>query len=729
MVLLALACPANQILGGIALAAAKDDADTEGKTLELPAIEVIGSSEELREMEGSGTILERETLYPSHVFTTNEALRKVPGVVIRDEEGFGMRPNIGIRGINPTRSTKTLLLEDGLPLSYAPYGDNASYYHPPIDRFERIEVIKGARQILFGPQTITGTINYITPTPPLAPSGFLSFTGGNRDYYNGHANYGGTWGKLGGLFDFIHKQGDGARDNTRLLIDDTNLKGVYEFDDRNALILRGNYFREDSQVTYSGITDAELRNFGIRYNPFKNDDFSSDRWGTSATHQFTFNEDVKLTTSFYWTNFRRDWWRQASTTTDTQCGAAFQSRRFAGLSVDPDSCNSIQGRLRNYYTWGIEPRLSVAYDLFGIRNEAELGFRAHYEEQFRRQINGKSPKARSGDLVEDNERFVDAYSGFIQNRFIFGDFSFTPGVRVESVAFERRSLALKEGDLTKEGETSLMKAIPGFSLGYSPFEDTTLFVGAHRGFAPPRVEDTLDSSGRIVEVDAEDSWNLEFGFRAKPWRGLQAEATYFRNDFHRQIAVGSIAGGSVPLAVGQSLYQGLEVFGRVDFGAVFDSDHNIYFQTAWTWVADAEQKTPFRCLAVGGSIPATCPNGLVSGSVKGNRQPYAPEHAITAALGYSHPVGFDIQLEAVYVDDQFSDFANSKNPVDQSGLTGKIDDYAILNLSATYRIKSLNTDIYATVKNLLDEEYIVDRTRGILPGSPQLVQAGFKLDF
>ena len=80
----------------------------------------------------------------------------MPGVFARDEEGFGLRPNIGIRGLNPTRSSKVLLLEDGIPLTYAPYGDNASYYHPPVDRFERIEVLKGSGQILFGPHTVGG---------------------------------------------------------------------------------------------------------------------------------------------------------------------------------------------------------------------------------------------------------------------------------------------------------------------------------------------------------------------------------------------------------------------------------------------------------------------------------------------------------------------------------------------------------------------------------------------
>ncbi|MFN9895891.1 MAG: TonB-dependent receptor plug domain-containing protein, partial [Acidobacteriota bacterium] len=75
-------------------------------------------------------------LRQSNVMTTEEALRKVPGV--HAEDAFGLRPN------------------DGLPLSYAPYGDNASYYHPPIDRFDSVEVLKGGEQILFGPMTIGG---------------------------------------------------------------------------------------------------------------------------------------------------------------------------------------------------------------------------------------------------------------------------------------------------------------------------------------------------------------------------------------------------------------------------------------------------------------------------------------------------------------------------------------------------------------------------------------------
>ncbi|MFP5344307.1 MAG: TonB-dependent receptor family protein, partial [Gammaproteobacteria bacterium] len=340
-VLAALAWP-----GTVAVAQEQD------KSVKAPTVEVIGAPEALEYIPGSGEILDKQTLETSRVFTANEALRKLPGINVRDEEGFGLRPNIGIRGLNPTRSTKVTLLEDGVPLAYAPYGDNASYYHPPIDRFERIEVLKGAGQILFGPQTIGGVINYITPTPPQEFGGFVSATAGNRDYFNGKMQVGGN----GMLLDYTRKQGDGARDNVDSGLNDLNYKAVFGLGATQALTLRANVFTEDSTVTYSGITEAEYRNFGARYNPFKNDKFDIERYGASATHDLVFNDDMVLTTNIYWSYFDRDWWRQSSTTTDTQC-SGFAAARLAGTAVNPDTCNSIQGRLRKYDTRGIEPRL------------------------------------------------------------------------------------------------------------------------------------------------------------------------------------------------------------------------------------------------------------------------------------------------------------------------------------------------------------------------------------
>lgn len=690
--------------------------------LEMPVVEIVDSADALQKSASSISILSQRELFESHVFNVNEALRKIPGINARDEEGFGMRPNIGIRGMNPSRSTKTLLLEDGIPLSYAPYGDNASYYHPPIERFASIEVLKGPGQILFGPQTISGTINYLTPNPPSKPGGYLSFTGGTREFYDGHFNYGGTWGDLGGLLDITHKESEGARDNTHSDINDFNVKGIYDINANNALTIRANYFQEDSQLTYSGITDAEMRNFGIRYNPFKNDSMQTDRWGTSMTHQYSFNKDAVLTTNVYWSHFHRDWWRQASTTTDNQCG--FNNARLNGQAINPDSCNSIQGRLRDYYSYGVEPRLHVNHKTLGIDNELDMGFRAHFEEQFRTQENNQPLTDRS-TVAERNERETDAYSGFAQNKFILGDWSLTPGVRIEHVDFRR------ENKLTNaKGASTLTEILPAFGVAYSPTDKFTTFFGFHGGFAPPRAEDAISNTGTIVDVGPEKSWNYEVGLRTKPYMGAKLDATLFRADFSQQNAVGSIAGGATPLAAGQALYEGAELMARQDFGPLVDSDHNVYLQAAYTWVGTAEMTSAFRCLATGNDCNNATANALANGGFIGNRMPYSPEHNLTATIGYAHASGFDLHMETVYVGEQFSDFANTGLVTPNgNGQTGKIDDYVVLNVATTYHAKPINTDFFVSLKNLLDETYIVDRTRGILPGSPRLIQAGFKVSF
>jgi Fe(3+) dicitrate transport protein len=380
--------------------------------------------------------------------------------------------------------------------------------------------------------------------------------------------------------------------------------------------------------------------------------------------------------------------------------------------------------LRDYYSYGVEPRLHVNHQTFGIDNEWDMGFRAHYEEQYRTQENLK-PLSNALTVSESNIRETDAYSGFAQNRFILGDWSLTPGVRIEHVNFQRLNQMTDAS-----GNSRLTEILPAFGLNYSPSEKITAFFGFHGGFAPPRAEDAISNNGNSIDVGPEKSWNYELGFRSKPYKGATLDATLFHADFQQQNAVGSIAGGTTPLASGKALYQGVEWLARQDFAPLFASDHNVYLQTAYTWVARAEMTSDFSCLAVDGFVPTACLNGIAPGSAIGNRLPYSPEHNLTATIGYAHPNGFDIHLETVYVGKQFSDFANTlEAPLNGNGQNGRIDDYVILNLATTYHAKPLNTDFYVSLKNLLDETYIVDRTRGILPGSPRLIQAGFKVNF
>jgi Fe(3+) dicitrate transport protein len=114
--------------------------------------------------------------------------------------------------------------------------------------------------------------------------------------------------------------------------------------------------------------------------------------------------------------------------------------------------------------------------------------------------------------------------------------------------------------------------------------------------------------------------------------------------------------------------------------------------------------------------------------INGNRLPYAPKTLLNGSLGYSHPRGVDTFIEAVFVGNQFADDLNRTTAI-ANGQVGLIPSSTIWNATGNYRSEKLHTTFFVSVKNLLDRTYIVDRARGILPGTPRLLQAGVKYEF
>jgi Fe(3+) dicitrate transport protein len=696
--------------------AVAQDQDAASGVLE-PVVIVIGERIQLDKIPGSGTVLNGSLLAESHVFTVNEALRKVPGVFTRDEEGFGLRPNIGIRGLNPTRSTKVLLLEDGIPLAYAPYGDNSSYYHPPVERFERIEVLKGSSQILFGPHTVGAVINYITPPVPSDAESLLAASVGNEDFREVRGSYGDMIGNTGFIAHGTYKETDGARENMNFRIYDLNLKVVQKLTERQALTFRSSYYDEDSQVPYSGLTLAEWQD-NPRQNPFANDNMDAYRWSMSATHRFEMNPATTFLTNVYYTYFNRDWWRQSSNSgqrpndrSDPACGG------MANLNT---TCGN-EGRVRQFWTAGVEPRVTVEHGLFGVDNVTEAGVRYHEEDQYRIQANGDGPNSRepgtgpNAGIKEDSDRTVQAMSAFVQNRFDFGRWTVTPGLRFESVDYERI-----DNLLGTRGTNDVDELIPGLGATFEAVPGTVLFAGVHRGFAPPGVADVVTAQGGAVELDAELSWNYELGVRSMPVDGVSLEATLFRMDFENQIVPASVAGGSgaTLTSAGETLQQGFEFAGEVQSTAFVEWPVDAFARLSYTWLADAEY--------VGerfSSIP-----GFTTVSVTGNRLPYAPEHLLAGTVGVRMPFGLSVELEGVYTSSAFTDDLNTVDIV-ANGQRGEISSYTVWNLTANYAMQACDCKLFVTAKNVSDELYVADMSRGLIPGMPRLLQGGFEIRF
>ncbi len=675
---------------------------------------ILGASERIASIPGSATILDLKALDEIRVFTAEEALRQAPGVHARAEDAFGLRPNLGIRGLNPTRSTRVLLLEDGLPLSYAPYGDNASYYHPPVERFESVEILKGSGQILYGPMTVGGVINYLTPPPPQNRAGMLTLAGGNRSNGNAHLRFGGPVRQTGVLLDAMHKQGQGARENTRHGVTDLNAKSLTPLGSRQTLGLRLNYYTEDSNLTYSGLREEEYR-LNPRGNPFRNDFLRIDRYGASAVHAWAPRSGLAITTSSYGSVFVRDWWRQSShsnqrpnDSADPACG---------GIENLHTSCGN-EGRLRRYDTWGVEPKVHAAHRLFGLSGEADFGARLHFETQERIQENGERPDSRSGRRVEDNQRTARAISSFVQNRFQAGRWSFTPGLRLESVAY-RRTNRLANNGLGVTGATSLTKWIPGLGVAWQPSSRVAIFSGVHRGFAPPRVEDVIDNAtGASTELNPETSWIYEAGIRLTPARELHVEAAFFRMDFENQVVPSSVAGGlgATLTNAGETLHQGAEFSWRWRPRGLITGRHGISLRGAWTWLQTARYQ---------GSRFSAIP-GFNAVRITGNRLPYAPEHLLTAGAGWLHTTGASLVFESVFTGLQFGDDLNSRAPT-PDGQRGLLPGAVLWN--ATFQIPVERVTFFLAAKNVFDRTVIVDRSRGILPGMGRQIHLGIRLSF
>jgi Fe(3+) dicitrate transport protein len=365
--------------------------------------------------------------------------------------------------------------------------------------------------------------------------------------------------------------------------------------------------------------------------------------------------------------------------------------------------------------------VNFVHTLFGFENVADAGIRYHQEHQYRMQANGDTPRARdpgtgrNAGIRENSDRDVTAWSGFVQNRLDLGRWTVTPGLRYEHVDYER-----VDHLLGTRGTASVDEWIPGLGATYEPVPGTTVFAGVHRGFSPPGVADIVTAAGGSVNLDPEYSWNYELGVRSDFGDGLYAEVTLFRLDFENQIVPASVAGGSgaALTSAGQTLQEGFELAGNADSTGFADWPVEMFGRLSWTWLPTAQFE---------GRRYSSVP-GFTNVEVTGNRLPYTPEQLFSATIGVRAPFGLSVQLEGVYTSSAYTDDLNTVE-ITPNGQRGEMPGYTIWNLTANLPLEAWRANLFLTVKNLSDELYVVDMSRGLVPGMPRLVQGGFSIDF
>lgn len=698
----------------------------EEEAVEMEALTVKGIlPDRLEAVPGSFQLIDEEYLDERRPISNSERLRTVPGINVVADGSMGFDVNIGIRGQDPRRSAKAMIMEDGMHLQLAPYTDPVVHYTTPSSVLSRVEVVKGAGQVLYGPQTLGGAVNFITKPVPRGGEveGSVTSIFGNQDYQNLHGNIG-YGNEVGGfMFDYSQQKGDGVFKGHEFDVKDYRFKGELDITERQTIGLKLVHTDDDRSQTENYLTRDEYERDRYFHPTAENDDWEQERDVVQLKHIFDVNERFTLTSQAYYTDSFRNGVRSTNSGRELDNGEFASRLRSCPAVGDADGDGNVTvadlgntdvgvcgGRHapRQFYTWGVESRADFAHNLFGLDNDAIVGIRYHEENVHRQRSFAENAaqredyklSIREAGLTRDRKREAEAISYYVQNTTYVGDWSFTPGFRFEDV---ETTEVKKELDNIK-AKNDYTEFLPSFGVAWNGLARTTIFAGVHEGFSPARADRDPDINDK--QADPEKSTTYELGFRTNYFRGTAFEATLFHNDIKDTV----VDRGSSFENAGESEQTGIELAGRVNFGDIYNTTNNFYISGAYTNLWTAEYKEA--------NDPAN----------DGNRMQYAPEHMLNMDFGYEHVSGVDARIGVQYVSKQFVDEDNTRLEGGQ-GIEGTLPSYTIWNATVNYAIPETSVTVFASVENLFDKEYLASRNEGKLPGRERLFFGGITYDF
>ncbi len=692
--------------------------DTIPSEIMVPSITVIGEQDGLfRFTPGSAQYVGQAALHSMAPISGNEVFRTITGIHVVDEEGVGLRMNLGVRGLDPDRSRNILILEDGIPVALGPYGEPEMYYTPAIERMSGVEVLKGSGQVLYGPQTIGGVVNYQSIDPPVeGQRGDVRLRLGEGGMLHAQASYGATQNGTGYLVHVLHKQADRVA-YAGYRINDLTGKFNLALHARSKLSLKISVYDEWSDATYIGLTQTMYERGDQDFVAMAPDDqLQIRRYAGSLRHTWQIGTDQHLTTTLFGYTTTRNWQRQdfsSNPLATNSTGVVWGDPTIAQGSITMQEGTG--HRNRQFEVAGLESRYHQNFSLLGIENVLDLGGRIIMERALEQRVNGTRKNAESGALIQDEVRTGLAASLFVQNRWqIHPKFSLTAGVRGEFFTYDREILrnvfAGEVRDTHVIADSRITSIIPGIGANYTLAQDWTVFAGIHRGFAPPRIKDAITAAGTALTLEAETSWNSEIGIRHKSTSLWGLEATFFYMDFSNQIIpVSESSGGSGTGLVngGATLHYGIELGTTFQFNDYLKPGHQLEIQTSTTAlraVFNADRYINHD------NIPI---------NINGNDTPYTPTWAGTGSIRYGWKGQFGFQWTSRITGSQYTDEVNSILP-SADGRSGLMDAFWIHDFNAWWIIPGTQLEVGASVKNLTDERYIVSRRpQGIRVGLPR----------
>ncbi|MBP7948716.1 MAG: TonB-dependent receptor [Verrucomicrobiales bacterium] len=731
---------------------------------------------------GSAATVTTEQIGNQNYTNPARILQQLPGVHVRDEDGYGNFPNISLRGTDSVRSAKTTLMEDGILMSPAPYTFPAAYHTPRIGRMSGVEAFKGSTQIRFGPHTTGGVLNFLSipfvnlpnapdsiPTPGKAPlgkavvpsanassprsasEGYLKSTFGSDNTWINHGWWGHTAetsaGTAGVLIELFHNQSDGFRHIDKsdatpgfTLIEpmfrafwepDTALKQRFEF--------RFGYSNFDDDETHLGLTDRDLRaDPQRRYTASQLDNFSSEQFRWSLKHIMEPSDSVRVETAAYYSWYTRNWYKlnDIRPTAEGPFTPLATAVAGGGLPLDilrGDAAGQwrIRAGDRDFYMFGLQSQLDWGFETGSIHHDLTAGLRLHYDtgKRFERDdlattnAQGKIVQFQTGRQGAAGNRIEDvtAFALFVEDKIRLGRLTVKPGVRWEHMDMAYQDRATSGPDLSKTTGSDSGTAdviAPGISLNYDLTDSTALFAGYCRGFSNPAPREFLKGDAQMELTDG-----FELGARYTG-SGVQAQLTGFYTNFHDMVANEGLGGlGTIEDSnAGDARLYGIEGAIRWDPLQESRGDWRLPLRGSATWTHSEFTR----------GNPAADAGSIYSGATPGNELPYVPRFTASAGFGVEYR-NFGLHLDSTFISEMHGTASNATDLRDINGNPdaryGKTDKAVIVDLSAHYQVNE-NIRLVFGISNLADKAYITSRLpQGARANQPRSFFAGVEMHF
>lgn len=683
----------------------------------LEKVVIIGTEDEAKDLPGSGAVVSPEQMEQEVVTDVNQVLKTVPGVYIHEEDGAGLRPNIGIRGATAERSEKITLMEDGVLIAPAPYSNPAAYYFPTAMRMSAIEVLKGAPLLRYGPQTTGGVVNLISTPVPEDRGGELLVGLDERGSTDIHANYGAREGQWGWLLETVQRAGEGFKDIDRSGSDTGFDISDYVFKlgwqgDRQSLLLKTQYSEEVSNETYLGLTDGDFAaDPNRRYGLSSVGQMDNDHLGLSLTHRIDWSDTVTSTTTLYRNTFNRDWYKlsgggsliDAANNGDTNAqGILDGSIDTAGLDYKHNN--------RGYLARGVQLNVDVAAGAHLL----STGIRLHEDEMDRfqpvdifDQVDGSLVYQSTTQPTGSNNRLEEAEAAslwLLDDWQVSEKLNVNLALRYEDVSTSR----IQYGDVgrtvisgTRSNDTS--EVLPGASFTYDINPAWQILAGVHRGFSPL-------GGGAQKNEEPETSTNWELGLRYKQDK-MFVEVIGFHSDFSdksENCSLGSPCSNGVTsgsFTTGEAEISGIE-FQLGNFYVA--GDFIIPVNLAYTYTKAEISE-----------------DNAVTGLNAGDKLKDVPEEVLSLRLGLEHSSGWDSYAVAKYISETcvVAGCNNANSAYDET------ESLFVVDMITHYPLTK-DVNIFAKAENVFDKQKIVSRTPdGARPNKPFTLSVGMKYRF